>query len=136
MAKLGALAEPEAFRLRIGQCLADGDFVFLYVVRDLDPRTERVIDYLTSRPRIPLFVVEVDNYLAGRASVLVPRAVGVPPWVTTAATADTTVSDSHADALMLLMDQLAEQLHVEVRHAATGKRYYSHLGDAYIGVYR
>ena len=31
-------------------------------VRDLDPRTERVVDYLTTRPKIPLFVMEVDNY--------------------------------------------------------------------------
>jgi hypothetical protein len=136
VAKLGALAEPEAFRLRVRQCLADGDFVFLYVVRDLDPRTERVIDYLTTRPRIPLFVVEVDNYLSGSTAVLVPRAVGVPPWVNTATTPETAVSAPHADALIQLMDQLAERLHVEVRHAATGKRYYSRLGDAYIGVYR
>jgi hypothetical protein len=35
--------------------------VFLYVVRDLDRRTERVIEYLTTRPRIPLFVVEVTT---------------------------------------------------------------------------
>ena len=123
VAKLGAIAEPEVFRLRFGQCLADGDFVFLYVVRDLDPRTERVIDYLTTRPRIPLFVVEVDNYLAGSASVLVPRAVGIPAWVKTATTADAAVTGAHADALMLLMDQLAAQLHVEVRDAATGRRY-------------
>lgn len=136
VAKLGALKEPEAFRLRVGQCLADGEFVFLYVVRDLDPRTERVIDYLTARPRMPFFVVEVDNYRAGEASLLVPRAVGVPAWVSDSAAVDEPVGDPDADDVMRLMDELADRLGVEVRQAATGRRYYSRLGDAYIGVYR
>lgn len=87
VAKLGTINEPEAFRLRVGQCLADGDFVFLYVVRDLDRRTERVIEYLTARPRMPFFVVEVDNFGTGDASLLVPRAVGVPGWVGDTSTA-------------------------------------------------
>jgi hypothetical protein len=136
VAKLGAIKEPEAFRLRVGQCLADGEFVFLYVVRDLDPRTERVIEYLTARPRMPFFVVEVDNYRAGEASLLVPRAVGVPAWVSDSAAVDEPVGDPDADDVMRLMDELADRLGVEVRQAATGRRYYSRLGDAYIGVYR
>jgi hypothetical protein len=136
VAKLGALKEPEAFRLRVGQCLTDGEFVFLYVVRDLDPRTERVIEYLTARPRMPFFVVEVDNYRTGEASLLVPRAVGVPAWVSESSAADETVGDPDAEDVMRLMDDLAQRLGIEVRQAATGRRYYSRLADAYIGVYR
>lgn len=34
------------------------------------------------------------------------------------------------------MDEVAGRLGVEVRVAATGRRYYSRLGDGYIGVYR
>jgi hypothetical protein len=135
-AKLGHLLEPEAFRLRVAQCLTDGDFVFLYVVRDLDPRTERVIDYLTTRPRMPLFVMEVDNYRAGQSWPLVPRAVGVPPWVTSGTSQTTPVSDGVADDLMPLMDGLASSLGVESRDSATGRHYYSSLADAYVGVYR
>ena len=135
-AKLGHLLEPEAFRLRVARCLTDGDFVFLYVVRDLDPRTERVIDYLTTRPRIPLFVMEVDNYRAGQSWLLVPRAVGVPPWVTSGTSQTTPVSDGVADDLMRIMDGLASSLGVETRNSATGRRYYSSLAEpmsAYTG---
>ncbi len=135
-AHLGAIMEPEAFRLRVSQCLADGEFVFLYVVRDLDRKTERVIEYLTARPRMPFFVVEVDNYRAGDASLLVPRAVRVPVWVDDSAVREQPVGHPHADDVMRLMDELAGRLNAEVRQAATGRRYYSSLGDAYIGIYR
>ena len=135
-AKLGSLEEPEAFRLQVAQCLADGDLVFLYVVRDLDPRTERVVDYLTTRPKIPLFVMEVDNYRTGDSSLLVPRAVGVPAWVTSRPATLAPTGDPNADEVMRLMDGLALSLGVETRESATGRRYYSTLGDAYVGVYR
>ena len=135
-AKLGSLEEPEAFRLQVAQCLADGDLVFLYVVHDLDPRTERVVDYLTTRPKIPLFVMEVDNYRTGDSSLLVPRAVGVPAWVTSRPATLTPTGDPNADEVMRLMDGLALSLGVETRESATGRRYYSTLGDAYVGVYR
>lgn len=134
-AKYGILTEPEAFRLRVAQCLADGDLVFLYVVRDLDPRTERVVDYLTTRPRIPLFVVEVDNFVADGASVLVPRAVGVPSWVT-GEPSGPAVENPDADEVMRLMDDFASSARIETQEAATGRRYYTRLADAYTGVYR
>jgi hypothetical protein len=135
-ANLGTLEEPEAFRLRVAQCLTDGDFVFLYVVRDLDARTERVIDFLTARPTFQFFAMEVDNYRAGESWLLVPRAVGAaPPAAASQATAAPT-GDPDADELIPLMDGLAASLGVETRQSATGRRYYSRLGDAYIGVYR
>jgi hypothetical protein len=46
------------------------------------------------------------------------------------------VSDGVADDLMRLMDGLASSLGVDSRNSATGRRYYSSLADAYVGVYR
>jgi hypothetical protein len=66
----------------------------------------------------------------------VPRAVGVPPWVMTASPANSAAADPDADELMQRMDELAVALGVDSRESATGRRYYSRLGDAYIGIYR
>jgi len=135
-ARVGSVTEPESIRLRVEQCLTEGDFVFLYIVRDLDQRTERVVQYLTSRPRLPFFVVEVDNFRAGDDSLLIPRAVGVPPWVNGSPTLESPTDSAAAEAVMRLMEPLVSSLELTVRDSATGRRYYSHLGDAYIGVYR
>jgi hypothetical protein len=126
----------EAVRARIGQCLAEGDFVFLYVVRDVDVRTERVVEYLAAQRKMPLFVVEVDHFKVGSASMMVPRAVGVPSWVADPSTPVGPVGDPDADELMAHMDELATSLKIDVKRAETGKRYNSRVADAYIGVYR
>ena len=65
------------------------------------------MDYLTTRPKIPLFVMEVDNYRTGDSSLLVPRAVGVPAWVASRATTLAPTGDPAADEVMRLMDGLA-----------------------------
>lgn len=38
--------DPDAFRLGVENCLDSGSFVFLYVGRDLDERTRRIVTYL------------------------------------------------------------------------------------------
>lgn len=75
--------EPEAFRLGVDSCLESGDFVFLYVGRDLDARTQRIMRYLGEGPRMRFFAVEVDYFKDQEAgsSILVPRTAFVPTWV-------------------------------------------------------
>lgn len=72
-----------AFRKGIETCLDSGDFVFLYVGRNLDSRTKRIMTYLAEGPRMTFFAVEVDYFHAGdrKSSVLVPRTAFVPSWI-------------------------------------------------------
>jgi hypothetical protein len=58
-------------------------FVFLYVGRDLDERTRRIMTFLAEGARMTFFAVEIDHFHAGDAhtSVLVPRTAFVPSWV-------------------------------------------------------
>jgi alkylated DNA nucleotide flippase Atl1 len=84
--RLGSLGietfDRDAFRRGVETCLDTGDFVFLYVARDLDDRTRRVMTYLGEGARMTFFGVEVDYFQAqGHASVLVPRVAFVPSWV-------------------------------------------------------
>lgn len=76
--------DPDAFKRGVETCLDSGDFVFLYVGRDLDDRTQRIMRYLAEGPRMTFFAVEVDYYRdpGGDASTMVPRAAFVPSWVT------------------------------------------------------
>src|SRR6202022_880175 len=81
--QLGESYEEEAFRAGISRCLETGDFVFLYVGRDLDERTRRIMTYLAEGPRMTFFGVEVDHYRQGNgAAVLLPRTPFVPTWIT------------------------------------------------------
>ncbi len=75
--------DPDAFRAGVEASLETGDFVFLYVGRDLDERTRRIMTYLAEGPRMTFFGVEVDHYRQGNgAAVLVPRTAFVPTWIT------------------------------------------------------
>lgn len=133
---LGTVTQPEAFRMRVEKCLEDGDFVFLYVVRDLDDDTARVIDFLTAHPRLRMFAMEVDYFNTDTASVMVPRASAVPAWATEPSSGESGYVNPDADRLIDQMNGLASELDLRTAHAQTGRRYYSQLGDAYVGVYR
>jgi hypothetical protein len=75
--------DEEVFMDGVTRCLAAGSFVFLYVARDLDERTRRIMAYLADGARMTFFAVEVDQFHAGSAqtSVLVPRTAFVPSWI-------------------------------------------------------
>ncbi len=75
--------DPDAFRAGVEAVLDSGEFVFLYVGRDLDERTRRIMTYLAEGPRMKFFAVEVDYFRAGDgpSAVLVPRTAFVPSWV-------------------------------------------------------
>jgi hypothetical protein len=75
--------DPDAFRGGLEACLDSGSFVFLFVGRDLDERTRRIMTYLAEGPRMSFFGVEVGYYRGANddTSVLVPRTAFVPSWV-------------------------------------------------------
>jgi hypothetical protein len=75
--------DPDAFQAGVEAVLDSGEFVFLYVGRDLDERTRRIMTYLAEGPRMKFFAVEVDYFRAGDgpSAVLVPRTAFVPSWV-------------------------------------------------------
>ncbi len=124
----------ETFRSGVETSLQVGNFVFLYVVRDLDDRTRRIMTYLAEGPRMAFFGVEVDHFRAtDGASLLIPRTAFVPSWVNERR--PRSVTDPDAEKLAGLMDELANDLGTPVAPAETGKRYLNSAG-AYIGVYR
>ena len=84
LARLGvATFDADAFRRGVESGLDSGEFVFLYVARDLDDRTKRIMTYLAEGPRMTFFAVEVDYFRGGDGgAVLVPRVAFVPSWVT------------------------------------------------------
>ncbi len=72
------------FQRGVEQTLQSGNFVFLYVARDLDARTQRIMRFLSDGARMTFFAVEVDYFHAGSSNnaVLVPRTAFVPAWLT------------------------------------------------------
>lgn len=75
--------DADAFQRGVEAGLDSGEFVFLYVARDLDDRTKRIMTYLAEGPRMTFFAVEVDYFRgADGGAVLVPRVAFVPSWVT------------------------------------------------------
>jgi len=82
-ALLDAPFDPDAFREGVERGLDEGSFAFVYVGRDLDPRTRRIMTFLAEGPRMRVFAVEVDHYRRSTdgPSVLVPRTAFVPSWV-------------------------------------------------------
>jgi hypothetical protein len=137
---LGEVFDAAVFRSGMEQVLASGNFVFLYVARDFDDRTKRVMTYLAEGPRMSFFATEVDHFVAGAGSgaVLVPRSVLVPSWVAAPPPAAATVdlSDPAFTGLIELMDQLAGRLGLPVRQGRTGKLYKARPENAWgVGVY-
>jgi alkylated DNA nucleotide flippase Atl1 len=95
--------DPDAFRRGVQTCLDSGDFVFLYVARDLDERTKRIMTYLAEGPRMTFFAVEVDYFRSSEENaVLVPRVAFVPSWVAESTRA------GRAASRQLLLEQAPE----------------------------
>lgn len=130
--QLGENYDEGAFLDGITRCLETGAFVFLYVGRDLDNRTRRIMTYLADGARMTFFAVEVDHFHAGDAhtSVLVPRTAYVPSWVSAPAGVQDagttpTIATASAETLDLVgkMDALAKELGLTVARRRTGPAY-------------
>jgi hypothetical protein len=127
---LRQLNEPfdeDVFRDGSAKCLQDGSFVFLYVGRDMDERTRRIMRYLADGARMTFFALEVDHFNAGdtHTSVLVPRTAFVPSWVMKPDVDGGTSPPPQKDTLDLLakMDGLALEKHLTVANRRAGRVY-------------
>ncbi len=130
--RLGENYDEDSFLAGIARCLETGAFVFLYVGRDLDQRTRRIMTYLADGARMTFFAVEVDHFHAGDAhtSVLVPRTAFVPSWVTapvgiedTGTTPTLVTASEETRDLVGRMDALAGELSLTVAPRKTGRVY-------------
>jgi hypothetical protein len=123
--------DPDAFQAGVEAVLDSGEFVFLYVGRDLDERTRRIMTYLAEGPRMAFFAVEIDYFRAGDgpSAVLVPRTAFVPSWVaepspppgSSAATLASAPPEFHR--LLSLMDAFAAERGLIARTTKTGRIY-------------
>lgn len=71
-AQLERLGEPfdgEVFRAGLEATLESGDFVFLYVARDLDLRTRRIMTYLGEGPRLSVFLLRSTTTVSDRPTL-------------------------------------------------------------------
>ncbi len=121
--------DPDAFRVGIERAADTGDFAFLYVGRDLDERTRRIMTYLAEGPRMGFFGVEVDYYTreVDGSAVLIPRAAFVPTWAgekirSGRASAATDASPAFQQ-LVEHMDTIALELGLTVKDGRTGRNY-------------
>lgn len=123
--------DPDAFRAGVEAVLDTGEFVFLYVGRDLDERTRRIMTYLAEGPRMKFFAVEIDYFRAGDgpSAVLVPRTAFVPSWVaepsppagSSAAALASAPPEFHR--LLSLMDAFAAERGLMAKTGKTGRNY-------------
>jgi hypothetical protein len=138
--------DPDAFRRGVETCLDTGDFVFLYIGRDLDARTQRIMRYLAEGPRMTFFAVEVDYFLdpVQNSSVLVPRASFVPSWVGEqsdrrggAHGSIMRVEDAPAEVQELVkwMNKLGEELGLYVNHSRMARVYRPSAETSGVDVY-
>jgi hypothetical protein len=113
--------DPRAFRAGIETALDTGNFVFLYVGRDLDAKTQRIMTYLAEGPRMTFFGVEVDYYRreVDGVAVLVPRTAFVPSWIAE----DLATAPPDVRALIEKMELLARELDLTVKIGRTGRNY-------------
>jgi hypothetical protein len=122
--------DPDAFRVGIEHAADTGDFAFLYVGRDLDERTRRIMTYLAEGPRMSFFGVEVDYYAreVDGIAVLVPRAAFVPTWASETvrsgrASPGATNASPDFQKLVECMDGIALDLGLTVKEGRTGRNY-------------
>lgn len=127
--------DADAFRAGVETSLDTGNFVFLYVGRDLDDRTRRIMTYLAEGPRMTFFGVEVDYYRrqVDDVAVLVPRTAFVPSWIAEPTTAgragraaaiDLATAPPEVRELIERLDAFAEELGLNVKSARTGRTYW------------
>lgn len=90
--------DDQTFLKGLETSLEAGDFAFMYVAKDLDRKTRRVMTYLAEGPQMRFFAVEVDLYEFDSddrsEAVLVPRTAFVPSWVAERGTSVQTDSKS------------------------------------------
>ncbi len=130
-AQLDVPFDPDAFRAGIEASLDTGDFVFLYVGRDLDDRTHRIMTYLAEGPRMTFFAVEVDYFRAGDgpSAVLVPRTAFVPTWIagpsptSRSSTAMLASAPPEFHQLLERMDTLAVERGLMAKTGKAGRNY-------------
>lgn len=139
--------DPLAFTDALRQELISGQFVFMYVARDLDARTERVMGYLAETSKMWFFAVEVDCFRDPETmdiAAIVPRTRFVPPWVFEelsgpGARSNTSVDlqDQSSDVrqFVSLLDSHAMGLGLSVENVATGRAYKLPSGSHVLGVY-
>jgi hypothetical protein len=130
-ARLDVPFDPDAFQAGVEAVLDSGEFVFLYVARDLDERTRRIMTYLAEGPRMKFFAVEVDYFRAGDgpAAVLVPRTAFVPSWVAEPSPPPGSSTVALASAppefhrLLSLMDAFADERGLIAMTSKRGRNY-------------
>lgn len=66
----GDAVGPDDFVRSLETCLDAGTFVFLYIARDLDARTRRVLTYLAEGAGLRFYAVEVDWFAAADGGAL------------------------------------------------------------------
>jgi hypothetical protein len=122
----------EAFERNLQACLDGGTFVFLYVVRDLDKATRRVLSYLAEGAGLQFYAVEVDHFGGDdESSILVPRVAYIPANVA-AGEPPVPIPDPAAHELTARVDALAEG--VEALKSEKGRRW-ALDGRTLLGVY-
>ena len=130
-ALLDAPFDPDAFRAGVETSLDTGEFVFLYVGRDLDERTRRIMTSLAEGPRMTFFAVEVDYFRAGDgpSAVLVPRTAFVPSWIAEPSPSSRSSTAALASAppefhqLLDCMDAFAAERGLMANTGKTGRNY-------------
>ncbi len=131
---LGEVYDSDQFRSGIESCLDAGNFVFLYVGRDLDDRTRRIMTFLAEGARMTFFAVEVDLFRgAADTSVVVPRTAFVPSWIAgpdvpnrRAGGPAYAVADAPPEVAEMInrMDELAAELGLRVKETRAGRNYH------------
>ncbi len=144
---LGVEFDPDLFLEGLAACLDRGDFVFLYVARDLDDRTKRVMTFLAEGPRMTFFAVEVDHFVGqdATAAVMVPRTAFIPSWVALQTTAGATPSLALTDAMaqgsealrevVRRMEALAPQLGLLIDNTKAARHFRPEKNKGGISVY-
>jgi hypothetical protein len=137
--RCAVLEEPfdaESFQNRAAGHLDAGDFAFLYVARDVDPRTRQVMTYLAEGPRMRFLGIEVELYRhpGGDEAVLVPRTAFVPSWIAgpepgsgggrTGSVLPLEDAAPEVRDLLVRMDALADELGLCTRPTRSGWSYH------------
>ena len=140
--------DAEGFRRGVADVLDSGGFVFMYVGRDLDPRTKRIMTFLAEGPRMEFFAVEVDYFVSegGDTEVLVPRTAFVPSWAAAGSPGERDkaalpIEERLAEApvavreAIRLMDGLAEDLGLVTGYGRSSRMYRPADGEQGVAVY-
>ncbi len=124
--RLGLLGHPDfdpvMFRDGVARHLEAGDFVYLYVARDLDSRTRAVMTYLADGARLAFFAVEVDRFRHDDgSSMLVPRTAFTPAWAAVPTASKATPASSFLEDLKTSPPALQELVaHLEALASSVG----------------